>query len=170
MLRLPGLEKIGNSHMKVCFKCGRKKELDQFYRHPQMSDGRLNKCKECTKSDVQKNYLEHIDHYREYERARSMLPHRVEQRNKYAKAPKGKLAAARAKKKYAHNNPIARAANIIVGNAVRDKRIFKMPCEKCGAKKVHAHHCDYAKPLEVIWLCPKHHKEWHKNNVPLNGL
>lgn len=37
--------------MKVCFKCGRKKSLDDFYKHKQMSDGHINKCKECTKKD-----------------------------------------------------------------------------------------------------------------------
>jgi hypothetical protein len=32
----------------------------------------------------------------------------------------------------------------------------------CGSKKVHGHHEDYNKPLEVHWLCPKHHKARHK--------
>lgn len=33
-------------------------------------------------------------------------------------------------------------------------------CCVCGEKAV-AHHPDYSKPLEVIWLCHKHHKEIH---------
>lgn len=48
----------------------------------------------------------------------------------------------------------------------------KYTCEKCGANVVfadgrtgiQAHHCDYNKPLEVMWLCQKCHHEWHKNN------
>lgn len=42
---------------KRCFKCGRLLPLNYFYAHPQMADGHLNKCKDCTKNDVHDNYL-----------------------------------------------------------------------------------------------------------------
>jgi hypothetical protein len=37
---------------KICFKCLVDKPLSDYYKHAQMGDGHLNKCKVCTKKDT----------------------------------------------------------------------------------------------------------------------
>jgi hypothetical protein len=37
------------------------------------------------------------------------------------------------------------------------------PCKQCG-KSAEAHHPDYTKPYDVLWLCSYHHQRWHKEN------
>jgi hypothetical protein len=147
--------------MKTCFKCNEEKPVGEFYRHPQMKDGRLGKCKECTKRDVQKNYRDNIDHYKEYERGRAKLPHRKQASAEYQKTEAGREAMRRSRAKWLRNNPIKRAAHTITGNAIRDGKLIRQPCEVCGEEKVDAHHDDYNYPMSVRWLCRKHHAEHH---------
>lgn len=43
---------------KICFKCPERgmQPLTNYYKHAQMGDGHLNKCKDCTKKDVSERY------------------------------------------------------------------------------------------------------------------
>lgn len=147
--------------MKRCFRCLCEKPLDAFYKHSQMSDGRLNKCIECTKADVRKNRLEKLEQYRSYDRTRSSNPDRVAARRAYAKTPEGKLAHARANARWIVAHAIRRKASNAVNNAIRDGKLIPEPCFICGAK-AQAHHPDYSRPLSVTWLCPSHHKAAHR--------
>lgn len=133
--------------MKTCFKCNQSKPLTEFYRHPRMADGHLNKCKACTKSDSTAHRNKNIERLREYDRQRANLPRRVELR-------------ARVVKQWKAAHPDRRAAQIALGNAIRDGRIEPQPCFMCG-EKAEAHHPDYSRPLDVVWLCPPHHKQTH---------
>lgn len=43
--------------------------------------------------------------------------------------------------------------------ALRRGELTKQPCEVCGDPDVEAHHDDYAKRLDVRWLCRPHHTQ-----------
>lgn len=130
--------------MKQCFKCKEVKPLDAFYKHPNMPDGHVNKCKECNKKDVIANRLIKVDYYRAYDAARG--PRHQPGENQMVR----------------ERFPMKYRARNAVNNAVRNGKLIKQPCEVCGrTKDIHGHHDDYSKPLEVRWLCPPHHKAWH---------
>ena len=45
--------------------------------------------------------------------------------------------------------------------------IKKQPCVVCGKHDVIAHHEDYSKPTDVIWICEEHHKKYHDGKIGL---
>lgn len=45
--------------------------------------------------------------------------------------------------------------------ALRRGEIKRGRCAVCGSFRVDGHHPDYSKPLEVVWLCRKHHQQLH---------
>lgn len=59
--------------MKKCIRCGNFKELEDFYVHPQMRDGHLNKCKECCRevADIREKKLRENSEFCKKERLRS---------------------------------------------------------------------------------------------------
>jgi hypothetical protein len=52
---------------------------------------------------------------------------------------------------------------------LRKGHIARAPCQVCGDPETEAHHDDYSKPLEVIWLCKTHHGLVRREEVPLKG-
>jgi hypothetical protein len=136
--------------MKKCFKCLLEKPLSEFYVHKQMGDGHLGKCKGCAKKDVHDRYYNPKFRPKiiEYEKNRFQDPNRKRKVYEYAKKRK-------------KNNPLKRLANQAISNGKRNGSVVPQPCEVCGEIKVQAHHTDYSKPLDVQWLCFKHHREAH---------
>lgn len=133
---------------KQCFKCRAVLPLDEFYRHPRMADGHLNKCKLCARLDVMANRVRKLQYYREYDRTRS--------------ARSGSSGDKLSNRRYHRHYPHKRAAHQATSVAIRDGRLIRQPCEVCGHEPAEAHHDDYSKPLDVRWLCTKHHAEHHK--------
>ena len=150
--------------MKTCFKCGIEKSIGSFYKHSAMSDGHLGKCIDCTKKDVLDHRNANIERIQKYDRSRGMLPHRMAAREEYRKTDQGKAVISKLQKKYRKDNPVRYHANGMVSNAVRDGRLNKPEtCSRCtSSTRIHGHHEDYYKPLDVIWLCQVCHIAEHK--------
>lgn len=53
-------------------------------------------------------------------------------------------------------------AHAIVCAARKRGEIIPEPCERCNAPDALAHHEDYSKPLEIMWLCPSCHMQRHR--------
>jgi hypothetical protein len=84
-------------------------------------------------------------------------------RDENANTPERMARKAEQMRKYAkaHGTAEHHKARRKVRHEIEMGRMSRQPCEVCGAKKVHAHHDDYSRPLDVRWLCPEHHREHH---------
>ena len=126
--------------IKKCGACGEVKPSPEFHKRAASVDGLSARCKKCQ---------------REYDVARRDCPkrkaHRDSNRHRWAHKQTEYNSAWRKR------NPEKYAAHVALNNAVRDGKITKGVCAECGTADVEAHHDDYTKPLEVRWLCAKHH-------------
>ena len=58
--------------------------------------------------------------------------------------------------------PERKNAHSKVYRALISGKLTKQLCFICG-ENAEAHHPDYSKPLDVVWLCPPHHRQAHLN-------
>ena len=138
--------------MKTCTCCGQQKLTTEFQRRAASKDGLTSSCKKCL-------------HARDLARYEKEKHRRIERHREYMQTDAGKTAHAKATKAYREKHAIRRAAHVIFGNAFRRGKISKLPCFICGSD-AEAHHPDYDRPLDVVWLCKQHHREVHAMTKP----
>ena len=83
---------------------------------------------------------------------------------RYHRDPKNREVVEAAKRRWKEKNPDKRRAHQAINNAIRDGKAQREGCLFCD-EKAQAHHHDYTKPLDVTWLCPRHHKIAHASET-----
>lgn len=133
--------------MKTCITCKRVKNESEFHKDRSRKEGLSPRCKPCACAQTKRYY-----------RSNSGVWRRLSTETKR-----------RGNRRYNAKHPGRLRAHRIVDGELRSGRMKRGECERLSADcsgKVHAHHDDYAKPVEVRWLCARHHREWHKENGP----
>lgn len=157
--------------MKICSKCKIKKTEDGFYRNKNEKDGFSYQCKDCAKKYSQspagiacgKRYWKKLRKTDEYHA-------RLVRQREYGVSTKGKASAKKygqsekgkeLRKKRRMENMEKYRARYKIKNAIEYGQLKRLPCVVCKNPKSEGHHPDYSKPLDVIFLCLKHHRELH---------
>ena len=135
------------TNTRVCSRCGQRKSLTAFYFQFGRSRGQ---CKEC--------FNQSVTEYRKTGHGRAVY-RRIRQRYRATENAKAKHVG-HIKRQW-HRYPERMSARLAVTHALQSGRLRKLPCAVCGSKRVHAHHPDYSRKLDVVWLCSRHHREHH---------
>ena len=130
---------------RVCTKCGREKTLSEFPPHKHCRGGRNTQCRACI------NAYHRAYNRKHPERTRAKY-RRFYHRHKDRIAKREKRLDRQAK------NNIRQLVRLAVKTGLIEK---PKRCERCGDEppphRLHAHHPDYSKPLDVVWLCSQCH-------------
>lgn len=156
-----------------CIKCEEVKDYEEFYKDKRAPLGISSTCKLCHKTRMSILYLKNKSHKIAYQQQyyKDNQEHCLARQKEYALEHKENIKAYQASTRgkavhaaYRKRNAKKVSAKEKLHYHVRTGKIQCQPCEMCGCTNVHGHHDDYDKPLDVRWLCPTHHKEWHRNN------
>ncbi len=129
--------------MKKCYGCKKILSLTNFYKAGSWWDGYMNVCKNCERL-----------RYRE-RRVRNKKTFKSKNSSYYEKHKEEILEK---RKLWYEKNKHKSSAHSAVKTALYRGDIVKKPCEVCGEDRSQAHHEDYSKKLDVVWLCAKHHR------------
>ena len=152
---------------RTCTKCGETKEIEEFPRDRRARDGRASRCKPCRyaaykvwkrtpggKAIRVKHQRDRVERKREQIRAHSQEYYQ-RTKDRYME----RLAASA-------QTP-ERKARRAVANQIHYHGAKKpTACPRCGEPtpphRMHAHHHDYSKPLDVEWMCSVCHGIEHR--------
>lgn len=137
-----------------CRVCKTEKPLADFCKRNDVPSGHSSECIACARVRTAGYRAANLEKVRAHDNARSKLPDRLETL---------RVQAA----KYRAQKPTQARATWLVKAAIKSGRLVRGPCAVCGVLRAHGHHADYSKPYDVVWLCPKHHKQLHAGRIAL---
>ncbi len=144
---------------KFCPRCSTDKLVTEFSRNRAKKDGFADWCKVCTKA-FQTN-PEQAEKSRVRRRRWTSDPANLTKFQEWRRLPESRrMARARAALERGRHPDKVWARNQAT-LAIRRGELIPKPCEVCQRTRVDAHHDDYSKPLDVRWLCRKHHNQHH---------
>jgi hypothetical protein len=140
--------------MKECYKCKETKPLDSFNKNSRTKDRKNYYCKECCRLYSQS------EKGKASQRKSQESPHGKASRRMVQRRDKTLNSRKSRNKKYnnAHNK---------VRSAITNGELTPQCCIFCGEVETEAHHDDYSNPLDVVWVCKKHHTDIHHNDLKL---
>lgn len=147
---------------KICNHCSELKPRSAFSSDRNKKDGLHTICKVCRnrpRSTEEKAAL--AERQRNLRKKEKWKKYYAEYAKKWRKTDKGKAYVLLVGRQMADRHPLKYKARRLVNEAIRSGLMTNLPCFTCGELKVEAHHPDYDSPLDVIWLCNKHHNEVH---------
>ena len=154
---------------RTCTKCKRELPISSFSKDRYRKDGLKPWCKSCANASMKAWRTRNREAFNKA--SRDYYWENREVRLAYCRLARQKHKTRRKEyeAQYAARNKKARRAKTLVADAIRRGEIQRPKrCELCSkADRLHGHHEDYDKPLDVIWLCPSCHNRLHNGHVEL---
>jgi len=138
--------------MKRCTKCGVLKPESAFGKREKTRGGLFSQCCLCVADITFERRQKDPEKYRQKRRAYRSRPE-IAVKYKTGGSYKPTLTQQRA---YG-----------LVAYYKRRGVIKAKPCAICGATKTEAHHPNHRYPLDIVWLCRRHHQRLHKGHIKL---
>lgn len=128
--------------LKKCARCGELKPLEEFHKSRFGNGGRQAYCKACQAKCMRQWRRDNPDQCREHQR-KHIATHRKRHQDR---------AIARQK----------------ITWLLKSGKLTPGPCIVCGTTEdIQAHHPDYSKPPDVVWICRPHHQDHHAGRLTL---